>query len=152
MSAFPVLRLLAALEIDACDCPFEWGVNEVVEFEGAPPTKHYHLIPCPHVLGLTPHEMEAGKWGEMLALTHPWDPRDPDCYGEPPPALSPKRCLRREARVAMMAQRYERGVSLYDPGDYLPRTNEDAILETVAHRERNGASYDGELVATGGAA
>ena len=83
-----------------CDCPVR------------PPP------PCEHVLSRD-HDMAINRWARLLELV--W----PDEYVEPPRGKPAKRIIGREARVSLLTDRREAGLSLWHPADVM--ADEDAV-------------------------
>ena len=102
-------RLVARLEIPDCGCradPLPCGCDGPCDCPVLLPP------PCEHIRRAA-HQLPLPEWAELLELLWPND------YTEPPPPAVSALVISREARVALLAGRHDRGEGLYHPLDLI---------------------------------
>ena len=128
-------KFLAELEVLDCDC-WEEQPCLCLEYQhnGACTCPRYPY-PCLHVLAIS-HDLPFEEWSALLLSA------GPAAYQEPPPPQSPAKCLTREARVALLAQRRALGFGLWHSSDWLSKSGM-AAYGPLAARTNNGRMLRG---------
>jgi hypothetical protein len=112
----------------------------------------YHRIPDIALLPLFllesdhDHGLTCAEWADLLRQFSPWQSRNRDCYGEPPPSTTPNRCTLpgTEERVKVYARRFANCESLWHEDD-LRVTQLDAAVAMEIARNRNGSDRPGDF-------
>ena len=146
-------KLCGKLDVPNCDCPvlLSCPCGEACIGEAAKSCKHcrgecdcpprLYQPPCIHVRKAI-HYLTLEQWADFLSETFAGTQ---DHYEDPPTPERPGRAMTREARVELMAERVERGESLYHPDDLIGG-KEDLKVEVEVQRLRNGALDPEETV------
>jgi hypothetical protein len=140
--SLPLLRRAAAnLEIPDCDqkqCPDHFRLLCVHAGEEDQPCASGHECDCPRTPGqpcshirARHHDMPFDQWAALLARAYRGEEDD---YDEPPRPGSPATALSRQARVAVYAERFWRGLGLFHDGDSWSRLAELLKIGLVSTR------------------